>query len=106
MKLVHPVLGTLSPWRPELGIEFGEFATPTMIGLAKVGNGRLELLVIQAKTEGRGDCGRFLSAVMAEYQTVVVWAITSKVLKGMLKRRGFKRHWDDEGTDGMIWGKR
>lgn len=87
----HPVVGALHAMVPayDFGTGFLGYWTDTMHGLAKVDGDRIDLLVIIAHRPGRGDCGRFLAALMAAYSTIVVHETYSDELAAMLLRRGF-----------------
>jgi hypothetical protein len=93
-----------------LGGPFRAYDTGTVQGLACVREGTADVLAIVAKTEGRGDGGRFLDALTRNYAQVRVWAITNPALQAMLFRRGFyesmERHLEGEELEwAMVWRK-
>lgn len=108
----YPVVGRLTPWPlAELipafsGTGFQCFETPTMQGLVNVEGGRLDILSLDAKQPGCGDCGRFLAECMKSYTHIRVLFIQSPLMDGILIRRGFTPFSvleDGEQIEGRHW---
>jgi hypothetical protein len=110
----HPVVGVLTPsafaiTHPEIAVDFDEFDTGTVCGLARVAANpgeRLDILAISSYVKGGGDGGRFLAAAVEAYRHVRVYAIENDRLRAMLARRGFTdfiRMERGEPCTGMEW---
>jgi hypothetical protein len=98
-----PVLGVLEVWGDG---KFRQFDTGEVEGLARVDGTQVDVLAMDAHRPGHGAGGRFLSALMAEYETVRVLVVGNSLLVGMLLRRNFTPFTEGEGwqrTDGYVW---
>jgi hypothetical protein len=103
-----PVVGELVPFAVSTGTAFCTFNTPTVHGLARVDEKRIDLLAVVALVSGRGDFGRFIDELKASYETICVWEIWNEGLKAMLLRRSFKavrEEVDGDLVQGVRWDK-
>jgi|GEM_PF-4533842 len=69
---------------------------PGVRGFAYEENGEIFVPLIVAEAEGSGDVGRFLDALAP---MCVVTNVTSEMLRGMLRRRGFQRTYNQDHED-------
>lgn len=98
LKAEHPVIGNLflSSARNEIqrlmlgtDLQWADYDTPTMQGMARVTGRRIDLLVILSKEQGKGHCRDFISELKRAYHAIGVWEIDNPTLLAALDRWGF-----------------
>lgn len=106
--MTAPIVGTLTPFLTALDAGFSTFETPTIDGLARVTETRIDFLAVVARNPGKGDFHRFIEDCKQSYDTIAVWEIFNANLKVMLARWGFREVlelMDGSISRGMRWDK-
>jgi hypothetical protein len=88
----HPILGNVEPdkWAKLLNTGYLKFQSPTGIGgLCKFTPERLDLLVVHAAQEGKGQFRYFIHQAKQQFQIVCVWEVWNPRLDSVLERYGF-----------------
>lgn len=108
-QLMHPMLGQIrpDPWGEALGTGFWQFRSPCGLnGLARVIDGALHLLAVDACNPGRGQFRSFITTAKLNYPIIYVWEIWNPWLEAVLARYGFtpaQMTLEGDLLKGVVW---